>query len=72
MRKGDINDVKHRKMLIAILVNAIYLYDNKISLVINSSEGVITLENIPLDEIERNSEQAESYYINDFGVPKDL
>jgi len=39
LRKGDINDPKYRKMLINVLVNKIYLYDDKITIFFNVTDG---------------------------------
>lgn len=35
LRDGIANDDKHRKTLVTVLVNAIYLYDDKITLILN-------------------------------------
>ena len=71
LKKGDINDVKYRKMLINVLVNAIYLYDdNRITLVFNVGDAPVTIEDIPLDDIERDNEQAVRSYVKQFGSPE--
>jgi len=60
LKGGNINDIKYRKMMITLFVNAVYLYDNekKITLVLNSSQTPITIDNVLLDEIESNNETA--------------
>ncbi len=38
-RKGDINDPKYRQGLVDMLVNKIYLYDNKMTVLCNTQDG---------------------------------
>ena len=52
-------DVQNRRALINIFVNAIYLYDDRFTLIFNAgNKSQQTLE-IPLDEIEEGLDQAE-------------
>lgn len=39
LKKGDINDIKYRKSIVDILVNRIYLYDNKMTILYNTQDG---------------------------------
>lgn len=71
LRKGDINDIKHRKMLINIFVNAIYLYDDKLTIIFNSSDNGIRTRDIPLKEIEKRAKNIKSSYSNESGSPKE-
>ena len=52
LKKGNINDMKYRKVLITIFVNAIYLYDDKITLIFNSGDKPVTINDLLLSEIE--------------------
>ena len=38
-RKGDINDPKYRQGLVDMLVNKIYLYDDKMTILCNTQDG---------------------------------
>ena len=38
-RKGDINDPKYRQGLVDMLVNKIYLYDDKMTVLCNTQDG---------------------------------
>ena len=70
LKKGDINDIKYRKTLINIFVNAVYLYDDKkITCVFNVGDIPVSLDGTLLDEIEWNSEQALRSYVEQSGSP---
>ena len=49
-RKLDINRLDHRKWLIQVFVNAIYLYDDKMIITFNYKDGTAT---ITLDDVKR-------------------
>ena len=49
-RKLDINRQDHRKWLINVFVNAIYLYDDKMVITFNYKDGTVTLT---LDDVKR-------------------
>lgn len=52
MRKGNINDLKYRKMLVNVLINKVYLYDDNIIIIFNTQKNLYE-EKIPLiGEIE--------------------
>jgi len=52
LRKGDINSVENRRSMINIFVRAIYLYDDKFTMVLNGSGRPIEIEDVLLGEIE--------------------
>ena len=54
------DDLVKRKAIINIFVNAIYLYDDHLTLIINASKIPVDRKNIPLDEIENAFEGAAS------------
>jgi DNA invertase Pin-like site-specific DNA recombinase len=62
LKDGDINDMKYRKTLINVFVNAIYLYDDKITLVFNSGDMPVTISDLLLSEIEEGHKQKCSVY----------
>ena len=53
LQKGDIDDERTRKALIAIFVNSVYLYDDKIRIIFNATDRPITVDYGLLDDIER-------------------
>jgi hypothetical protein len=52
LQKGDINDERTRKALVAIFVNSIYLYDDKVRIIFNATDRPITVDYELLNEIE--------------------
>ena len=46
------DDVNKRRALINIFVQSVYLYDDHFTIIINASKKPLSIENIPLDEIE--------------------
>ena len=52
IRKLPKDDVNKRRALINIFVNAILLYDDHYTLILNAGNRVITIDDIPLDDIE--------------------
>ena len=46
------DDVKKQKAIINIFVHSIYLYDDHFTLIINASKTPLSIENIPLEDIE--------------------
>lgn len=56
LKKGDPDTAKHKKTLIAIFVNAIYLYDDKITLIFNSADKPVTITNDLLNNIKKQAE----------------
>ena len=52
IRKLPKDDVNKRRALINIFVNAIFIYDDHYTLILNAGNRVITIDDIPLDDIE--------------------
>ena len=46
------DDVNKRRAIINIFVHSIYLYDDHFTLIINASKNPLSIDNIPLDDIE--------------------
>lgn len=58
LRGGDINDVAYRRALIAVMVNAIYLYDDgRLTVIFNSSDKPVEVTDSLLDGIEADAEK---------------
>ena len=47
-----LDDVNKRRAIINILVHSVYLYDDRFTLIINASKKPVSVDNIPLEEIE--------------------
>ena len=52
IRKLPNNDVNKRRAIINIFVNAIYLYDDRFTVIFNSGSRMLEVKDIPLDDIE--------------------
>ncbi|MDL2220462.1 recombinase family protein [Eubacteriales bacterium OttesenSCG-928-N14] len=52
LKKGNINDASNRKGIINIFLQAVYLWDDRFTLILNGGDKSLSLEDIPLDEIE--------------------
>ena len=59
LKNGNINDIKYRKTLISVFINRIYLYDDKITIIFNSGDKTVTINDILLSEIEKEHKQNE-------------
>ena len=51
LRNGDIDDIKYRKLLITVLVNAVYLYEDRYTVIFNSSDKPVEITQSLIDEI---------------------
>lgn len=47
------DDFNKRRAIINIFVQTIYLYDDHFTLIINASKKPLSIDNIPLDDIEK-------------------
>ena len=60
LREGDTEDLRYRRLLITVLVNAVYLYDSddggrkRITVVFNSSDKPVEITAELLDDIEKD------------------
>lgn len=59
LKKGDINDENTRRGIINIFLRAVYLYDDRFTLILNGSEKPITIDDALLDEIEEEFASAQ-------------
>lgn len=52
LKKGDINDENTKRGIINIFLRAVYLYDDRFTLILNGSEKPVTIDDALLDEID--------------------
>ncbi|MGF7049668.1 hypothetical protein J2T13_004189 [Paenibacillus sp. DS2015] len=64
LKNGNINDEKYRKTLINVFVNSIYLYDDKLTLILNSSDRPVTVEKSLIEEVEASNKEFESSFLD--------
>ena len=62
LKKGNINDIKYRKLLVNVFVNKIFLYDDRITITFNSGDEPVTLTDKLLSELEENGKSAEGLF----------
>lgn len=65
LKKGNIADIKYRKMLINIFVNKIYLYDDKITITYNSGDEEVTISDELLSALEEREASFEDRFRED-------
>jgi len=56
LAKGDVNDIVYRKTLVKVLVNKIFLYDDRFTITFNSGDEEVTITDILLANIEGNTD----------------
>ena len=56
-----LDDVNKRRAIINILVHSVYLYDDHFTLIINASKKPMSIDNIPLEEIEEAFSSDKTY-----------
>ena len=52
LRNGDINDIQYRRLLVTVMVNAVYLYDDLYTVIFNSSDKPVEVTESLVDMIE--------------------
>ena len=62
LKRGNINDEHNRRGIINIFLRAIYLFDDRLTLILNGGDRQITIDNILIDEIEKHFADAVSYH----------
>jgi hypothetical protein len=67
LRAGSFNNREHRRILINVLVAAVYLYDDRLTVVFNSSDRPVEITEKLIDTIEKSD--LESSYKASNGVP---
>ena len=70
LRKGKADDLSYRKTLINVFVNAIYLYDDKITIIFNSGDKPVTIDDELLSDIEESNAAVEGSLLDAVAPPK--
>lgn len=52
IKKGDVNDIRYRRLLVNIFVNKIYLYDDHLTIIFNTQNRELTKDIPTIEEIE--------------------
>lgn len=60
LRNGDFNDMQYRRILITVFINAIYLYDDRLTVLFNTSGQPVEVTESLIDTIE-NGDAVVSY-----------
>ena len=67
LRDGDIDDNNYRRVIITVLVNSVYLYDDRLTVIFNASDKPVEVTKQLLDDIKESCDlPAKSSH--DFGV----
>lgn len=69
LRKGKADDLSYRKTLINVFVNAIYLYDDKITIIFNSGDKPVTIDDDLLSEIDESNGAVEGSLLSPVAPP---
>ena len=54
LAEGDINNPVYRKSLVSLLVNKIFLYDDRFTVTFNSGDEEVTISDVLLEDIEKS------------------
>ena len=57
LRDGDINDMRYRRLLITVLVKAVYLYDDRFTIIFNASETPVEITGQLVLDVETNAKE---------------
>jgi site-specific DNA recombinase len=69
LKKGNINDEKYRSTLINVFINSIYLYDDKITFIFNSSDKPVTVGKSLIEEFEASNNEFEGSFLGKLTPP---
>jgi len=66
MKTGNVNDIKYKKMLINILIDKIYLYDDRMTIVFTTQNKKVDVDKSLVEKAECSFlvRRAEPYYVN--------
>ena len=56
LKNGDINNAKYKQVLVTVLINKIYLYDDKVIIIFNTQDRPVEITEDLLNKIESSSE----------------
>ena len=69
LRKDKADSISYRKTLINVFVNAIYLYDDKITIIFNSGDKPVTIDDELLSDIEESNAAVEGSLLDAVAPP---
>lgn len=69
LKKGSMTDEKYKKLLIKILVNKIYLYDDRMTITFNSGDDTVEINDRLLCELEENDGKTKNLFLAGDGPP---
>ena len=72
IKSGDVNDIKYKRALIAVFINAVFLYDDRMTVFFNAVDNPIEADFsvIPEEEKPPDSNDSECSYMIQSGVPR--
>lgn len=70
IKDGNIDNIKYRKTLIALFINKIYVYDDKLTITFNVGEAPLTVTKSLLKDINSNFKNNKSSYFDLCSPPK--
>ena len=56
LKNGNVNDENNRRGIVNIFLNAVYLYDDKFTLILNGVNVPLTISDVLLEEIEADNQ----------------
>lgn len=59
LKKGNVNDTNNRRGIINIFLRAVYLWDDKLTIILNGGDKPVSIDDILLDEIEADNAEFE-------------
>ena len=72
MKNGSIDDIKYRRTLVNAFVNKVYVYNDKIAIMLNVTNESVTINKELLSEIRSNLLKAQSSYNEALCQPKEV
>jgi DNA invertase Pin-like site-specific DNA recombinase len=72
LKSGDENDPKYKRALIAIFINAVYLYDDRMTIIFNTTDKPITIDyDFILDKMAESGYNEDNKGINESSYMKE-
>ena len=72
LKNGSIDDIKYRRTLVNAFVNKVYVYNDKIAIMLNVTNESVTINKELLSEIRSNLLKAQSSYNAALCQPKEV
>lgn len=69
LKKGRADDILYRKTLVNVFVNRIYLYDDRMTIIFNTGDKPVEVNDELLQKIETNSEEFVCSYLEPVAPP---